>query len=165
MNDRQTGVRRTSEVHIQNSFLNSLSKTRLAARHPRRSHERTLTMPNYLLLLHSEPDIFKEASPDEIQGIIQKYHSWKLRMQNAGVLVGGEKLQDGTGRLMRRTNGQTSVIDGPYTESKEVIGGLFQIRPDNYDKAVEAASDCPHLEYGTIEIREIQPVSAAAGGD
>jgi hypothetical protein len=122
-------------------------------------------MPNYLLLLHSEPNIFKEASPAEFQAVIQKYHNWKLRMQNAGILLVGEKLQDGTGRLLRRTGGQTSVTDGPYTESKEVIGGLFQIRADNYAKAVEVASDCPHLEYGTIEIREIEPVGVAVGGD
>jgi hypothetical protein len=122
-------------------------------------------MPNYLFLLHSEPDTFKETSPAEFQAVIQKYHNWKLRMQNAGILLGGEKLQDGTGRLLRRTGGQTSVTDGPYTESKEVIGGLFQIRADNYAKAVEVASDCPHLEYGTIEIREIEPVGVAVGGN
>ena len=122
-------------------------------------------MPNYLLLLHSEPNTLRDASPAEIQEIIQKYHNWRLRMQNAGVLVGGAKLQDGTGRLMKRTNGQTSVIDGPYTESKEVIGGQFQILADNFDKAVELAGDCPHLEYGTIEIREIELIASAAGGD
>ncbi len=61
-------------------------------------------------------------------------------MENAGVLTRGEKLQDGTGRVLRRTLDHTSITDGPYTESKEVIGGLFEIQADNYEKAVEAAS-------------------------
>lgn len=121
-------------------------------------------MPNYLLFLHSAPDIFKETSPAEMQAIIQKYRDWRLRMQETGVLVAGEKLQDGTGRILKRVGGQTSVIDGPYTESKEVIGGLFEIQAENYEQAVETASDCPHLEYGSIEIREIEMVVGRSVG-
>lgn len=122
-------------------------------------------MPTYLLLLHEDPSVFERVSPEEMQNIIQKYSSWKQRMLETGLLTGGEKLQDGTGRVMRRVGGQTSVTDGPYTESKEVIGGLFQIRVENYVQAVQAASDCPHLEYGTIEIREVEPVSVQLAGE
>jgi hypothetical protein len=116
-------------------------------------------MPTYLLFLHEDPSVFERVSPDEMQAIIQKYSSWKQRMLEGGLLTGGEKLQDGTGRVLRQSDGRASVIDGPYTESKEVIGGFFQIQADNYEQAVQAASDCPHLEYGTIEIREVEPVS------
>ena len=121
-------------------------------------------MPNYLLFLYSEPDAFNETSPAEMQAIIQKYRDWRLRLQKSGVIVGGEKLQDGTGRMMRRTGGATSVTDGPYTESREIIGGFFEIQAENYDKAVEVAGDCPHLEYGTIEIREVEMIVTSAGG-
>lgn len=121
-------------------------------------------MPNYLLFLYSEPDAFNETSPAEMQAIIQKYRDWRMRLQKDGVIVGGEKLQDGTGRMMRRTGGETSVLDGPYTESKEIIGGFFEIQAANYDRAVEIASDCPHLEYGTIEIREVEMIVTTAGG-
>lgn len=113
-------------------------------------------MPSYLLLLHEDPAAFAHVSPEEMQAIIQKYTDWKDRMQIAGALKRGEKLQDGTGRVLRRTAGQTSITDGPYTESKEVIGGLFEIEAANFEAAVEAAGDCPHLEYGAIEIREIE---------
>jgi len=120
-------------------------------------------MPNYLLLLHSEPDVFKNASPEEIQVIIQKYYSWKQRMRDAGILLGGEKLQDRTGRVIRRTAADvTSVIDGPYAETKEVLAGFFQIQAKDYDSAVEAAKECPHLQYGAIEIRQIEPVPPPA---
>lgn len=120
-------------------------------------------MPNYLLFLYSAPDVLADASPAEMQAVIQKYRDWRLRLQKTGVIVGGEKLQDGTGRIMKRTGGETSVIDGPYTESKEIIGGFFEIQAENYDQAVETARDCPHLEYGTIEIREVEMIVARAG--
>jgi len=122
-------------------------------------------MPNYLFFLHEDPSVLEHVSPAEMQAIIQKYVGWKQRMQEAGVLVGGEKLQDGTGRVLRRADGQTSIIDGPYTESKEVIGGLFEIRAEDYQAAAAVARDCPHLEYGAIEIREIEPVGKAATGE
>jgi len=121
-------------------------------------------MPNYLLFLYSEPDAFNETSPAEMQAIIQKYRDWRLGLQKTGVIVGGEKLQDGSGRVMRRTGGgETSVVDGPYTESKEIIGGFFEIQVENYDQAVATASDCPHLEYGTIEIREVEMIVTKTG--
>ena len=122
-------------------------------------------MPTYLLFLHEDPSVFERVSPEEMQNIIQKYSLWKQRMLTAGVLTGGEKLQDGTGRVLRRSAGQNSVTDGPYTESKEIIGGFFQIRAKNYEQAVEAANDCPHLEYGTIEIREVEPVASSLAGE
>jgi hypothetical protein len=91
-----------------------------------------------------------------MQAIIQKYSAWKRRMQESGVLSRGEKLQDGTGRVLRRSRGSISITDGPYTESKEVIGGLFAVEAENYQAAVEIARDCPHLEYGVVEIRAIE---------
>lgn len=84
-------------------------------------------MPNYLLLLHEDPAAFEQVSPEEMQAIIQKYTDWKSRMETAGVLTRGEKLQDRTGRVLRRTSDRTSITDGPYTESKR-FGGLFEIQ-------------------------------------
>ena len=51
------------------------------------------------------------------------------------------------------------MLDGPYSETKEVIGGYFAVRAADYDEAVKICEDCPHLEYaGTIEIREIDDI-------
>ena len=113
-------------------------------------------MPNYLLLLHENPAVFEEMSPEEMQAIITKYSAWKEEMDRTGKMVAGKKLQDGVGRVLRRQGGQPTISDGPYTESKEVIGGLFEIVADDYEQAVEIALQCPHLEYGTVEVREIE---------
>jgi hypothetical protein len=60
--------------------------------------------------------------------------------------------------VARRNGSSLSVTDGPFTESKEMIGGFFIIDADSYDDAVKKASDCPHLDYGAIEIRQIQQI-------
>ncbi len=115
-------------------------------------------MAKYVLVLHEEPGKFGELSPQEIQGIIEKYRSWSLRMAESGHLLSGEKLRDNSGRNLRK-GGQGIVVDGPFSETKEVIGGFFMIEADDYDSAVSLCGDCPHLEYGRIEIREVEPTS------
>ena len=57
-------------------------------------------------------------------------------------------------------NGQVRVVDGPYAEAKEVVGGYFLIEAADYDEAVEISKGCPHLKYGgRIELRQIDPIS------
>lgn len=118
-------------------------------------------MPQYLLLLHDSGEFPPDLSPDEIQGIIQRYGTWRNRIASNGRRVSGHKLRDGEGRLLRGQVGSPMVTDGPYAEAKEIIGGLFVIEARDYAEAVTLASDCPHLEFGTIEIREIEPTPGA----
>jgi hypothetical protein len=113
-------------------------------------------MPNYILLLHENPEDFQDMSADEMQAIISKYSAWSQAMAEAGKLVAGKKLADGQGRVLRRVDGAPNISDGPYTESKEVVGGLFEIVADNYDEAVKLALECPHIELGIVEVREVE---------
>ncbi|MBI3606940.1 MAG: transcription initiation protein [Nitrospirae bacterium] len=108
-------------------------------------------MPQYLLLLHEASKV-TNLSPDAMQAIIQKYKAWSDKLKQTGRLVDANKLcRDG--RVMRGV----TVINGPYAEAKEVIGGYFMIEAANYDQAVQLARDCPNLELGgTIEVREIE---------
>jgi len=113
-------------------------------------------MPNYALFLHDATDGFATMSPEQMQQVIQKYVAWGDRLRAAGLLKDGQKLADEPGRVMRGGNGQVRVTDGPYSETKEVLGGYYIVSAANYDEAVALARDCPHLEYGgTIEVREI----------
>lgn len=112
-------------------------------------------MKTFIMLLHDAgfPD---DISPEQIQAIIQRYVAWRQKIQQNGRMVQGHKLTDGQGRVMRGA-GQTSVTDGPYAEAREVIGGLFIVEARDYEEVVELSKDCPHLEFGTIEIREVDP--------
>lgn|SRR5437868_9755113 len=111
-------------------------------------------MSKYLLLLRDNPGRFADSSPEEIQQIMQKYIAWRASLQSR--ILGGNKLKDGEGHVLRKTNGKPSVMDGPFAEAKEVMAGFFMLEADSYDQAVEIAKTCPHMEYGSIEVRAIQ---------
>ena len=116
-------------------------------------------MPKFVLLLHDAGRFDPNMSPDQMQAIIQRYIAWRARVQKDGHEVMGHKLHDGQGRVMRGTGSSLKVTDGPYAEAREVIGGLFVIEAASYGEVVELATDCPHLDFGAIEIREVQPTS------
>ena len=113
-------------------------------------------MPKYMLLLHNDPKAFAAVSPDEMQKIIEKYMKWGQKLRSSGILVDSHKLTNEPGRVMRGKNGQVRVTDGPYSETKEVLGGYYTIEADSYDQALDHAQGCPSLEFGgTIEVRQV----------
>jgi len=115
-------------------------------------------MPNYMLLLHDDPQAFSgDITPAQMQAIIAEYRSWSGKLAAAGRLVGGEKLADEGGKQMTLSGGKPRVVDGPYAEAKEVVGGYFTISADSYEHAVELCMDCPHLKYGArIDVRRVE---------
>jgi len=118
-------------------------------------------MSQYILLLHEAPSDFSNFSPEEVQQIIGEYVAWRNKIKNEGKYVGSNKLKEEGGRRVSMRNGDARVVDGPYAEAKEVMGGYFIVDAANYDEAVEISKGCPHLKYnGWIEVREIDPVPA-----
>jgi len=113
-------------------------------------------MPQFMLLLHRFPSDAPAPSPEEMQAVIAEYSAWSERLAAAGKFQGGQKLADEGGRSITANGGGMSVTDGPYNETKEVIGGFFTIEAANYDEAVALCEDSPHLKYGgRIEVRQI----------
>lgn len=121
-------------------------------------------MSQFMLLLYGDEannEFWMQMSPEDMQRAIEKYAAWSSRLAAEGKLRGGEKLRDGTGRVMRGTGAEQRVTDGPFSETKEVIGGYFLIEAADYDEAVRIASTCPQLEFGgTVEVREIEVMPA-----
>jgi hypothetical protein len=117
-------------------------------------------MAKYTLMLRESGQSFAKLSPSEMQAIIARYGAWSEGLRKAGTLGPSNKLTDGAGRVMRRTNGKVMVTDGPFTEGKEVLGGYFTIEAESYDKAIEIANSCPHLDFGSIEVREVEVMPA-----
>jgi len=117
-------------------------------------------MPKYMLLLHGDPTGWVTLSPEEMQKGIEKYVAWGRKLREAGILDSSHKLADEPGKVMRSNNtGKIRVSDGPYSETKEVLGGYYIISADNYEQAIERSRDCPQLEWGgTIEVRQIDLV-------
>jgi hypothetical protein len=118
-------------------------------------------MSQYILLLHEAPSDFSNFSPEEVQQIIGEYVAWRNKIKDEGKYVGSNKLKEEGGRHVSMRNGNARVVDGPYAEAKEVMGGYFIVNAANYDEAVEISKGCPHLKYnGWIEVREVDPVPA-----
>jgi hypothetical protein len=118
-------------------------------------------MSRFVVLLRDDPSGFASLSPEEMQAVIEKYIAWSERLRSSGRLVLGEKLVDGAGRVTRGAVGAPVVSDGPYAESREIVGGLYIINAASYAEAEALLADCPHLMFGSIEIREIQDLGDA----
>lgn len=119
-------------------------------------------MRRFMLILQETPQDFADVTPDEMQRMIERYNAWGNALANRDRLVQGLKLREEGGRVMGRKRDRVEVSDGAYAEAKEVIGGVFVVLASDYDEAVELASDCPHLDYGTILVREIDEVGSDA---
>ena len=92
-------------------------------------------------------------SPEEFQKVLAKWGAWVEKYMRTGQMIpGGDALNPG-GRLVHPTG---KVTDGPYPESKEIVGGYSLVDVKNYDEAVAIAKECPVLESGGfVEIREL----------
>jgi hypothetical protein len=112
-------------------------------------------MAQFILLLRGGNEPYREFSEEEIVQAIQAYRQWAEDLRQSGNLLDAFKLADG-GRLMQKRDGQIQV-DGPFAETKETIGGYYQIQAETYDEAIEIAQACPIFEEGgTVEIRQIE---------
>lgn len=113
-------------------------------------------MPKYMLFLHEDQGQFAGRSHDEMMRIIKEYGAWATKMREEKRFVGGEKLADDAGKVLRPKGGKIVITDGPYAESKEIVGGYFAISARDYAEACEIAQVCPHLKYGgRVEVRQI----------
>ena len=111
-------------------------------------------MAQFILLLRDQGRVLPDMSPEEMQQITARYRDW---MSKVGAT--GKKLRDGEGRVVGRRNAGAAVTDGPFAESKEIIGGFFAIEAADYDDAIRICRDCPHLDFGSIEIREVHQMA------
>jgi hypothetical protein len=116
------------------------------------SEERRTPMPQFLILLRDAGTWPGDFSPDEMQAIIQKYGDWVRQIGGKG-----EKLRDGEGRIVVRKPSGITVTDGPYAESKEILGGYLVVDAESYEDVIRNCEGSPHLDYGSIEIRAIEP--------
>jgi hypothetical protein len=108
------------------------------------------------LLLFRGTDWHKGLSPEEIQQVVNQMKAWFDRLTAEGKAKAGKPLFH-EGKIVSEKRG-CSVVDGPFAESKEAIGGFFLIEVKSLDEAAEIAKDFTGLEYGaTVEVRPVAP--------
>ena len=106
----------------------------------------------YMLLFHG-PDWDTGRTPDETRRIMDKVTAWFDGLQQRGIVRGGAPLA----RAGKLVSGKSrTVADGPFAESKEVVGGYLTVAVDSLDEATAIARECPTLDYGiSIEVRPV----------
>ena len=110
----------------------------------------------YLILIFSNESAMESATPAQRDEMHAAYMAYTEAMQKAGVLAGGERLQPtSTATTVRMTGGKTEVLNGPYAETKEQLGGYYLIDVPDLDAALSWASRCPGASRGTLEVRPI----------
>ena len=109
----------------------------------------------YLLLICSDKSA-PPPPPADMQPIVQGHMRVSKEISEAGKMVVSERLRPDTeGVRVRMKAGQRQVVDGPFTETKEALGGFYLIECATKDEAVEWAKKLPLLEGGYVEVRPI----------
>jgi hypothetical protein len=116
-----------------------------------------MRMP-YLLLIHEPNGQRATRSEAEGRAVYQRMLEFAAELQRRGVLRAVESLasQDNAARV-RVSGGQTQIMDGPFAEAKEMIGGFFLLDCATREEAVAIAATCPAAEWATVEVRATGP--------
>lgn len=103
----------------------------------------------YLGLAYFTPEKFAAMAPSDVKALVSQCPALDEKMRATGKVLVSASLGDLEGwKTLRTRGGKAQVSDGPYTESKEVVGGLFIIEADSPDEALRIASMHPAAQLG-----------------
>ena len=110
----------------------------------------------YMLLIYGSGDSWQELTPEQQQAIGAEYFAFTEELRSSGKMVAGDALQPiTTATSVRVRDGETLTTDGPFAETKEVLGGYYLIDVDTIDEALDWAAKIPGAKHGTIEVRPV----------
>ena len=110
----------------------------------------------YALLIHEARDRRQQRSQAAAVAEYEAMQAYGQRLAARGVLRASDALKpDREAVSLRLRDGQPQLIDGPFAEAKEMLGGFFLIEVASRAEAIALAHDCPAAAWATIEIREI----------
>ena len=116
----------------------------------------------YLLMIHTDEKTILGSSKEQTETRLAAYGAYMKAMSEAGVSLGGQRLRPtSTATTVRVKNGKTQVLNGPYAEVREQLGGYFLIDAPDLDAAISWAARCPGAEDGAIEVRPIWAMDEA----
>jgi hypothetical protein len=108
----------------------------------------------YMLLIYGDPaEAPPEAMTDEA---MQGWFKYTEELQGSGAMKAGDALQlPDTATTVRVRNGETLLTDGPFAETKEILGGYYLIDVEDLDTALGWAAKMPNINYGSVEVRPV----------
>jgi hypothetical protein len=121
-------------------------------------------MPQYMLLIYSPVE--GGPPPEEAQAEFPRWMEYTQALQESGVMVAGDALQGAeTAQTVRVRDGETVLTDGPFADTKELLGGYYILDVPDLDEALKWAAKMPNIAYGSVEVRPVmvfdnEPASA-----
>jgi hypothetical protein len=110
----------------------------------------------YMLLIYRDEADFAPMKKEELGQMMAAYTAYTEALKKSGVWVAGAPLRPiAAATTVRVANGKTQVLNGPYADTKEQLGGYYLIEAPDLDAALSWAARCPGAAYGTIEVRPI----------
>lgn len=110
----------------------------------------------YLLMIYANETALQNAPKEASSQMMAAYMAYTEAMKKAGVLVGSNRLRptsDAT--TVRVPSGKRTVLNGPFAETKEQLGGYYLIEAPDLDAALSWAERCPGAQHGAIEVRPV----------
>lgn len=112
----------------------------------------------YLLLIYDNEQVGNSRTEDERQNVYREYRQLIDKLEAEGKYITGNQLQPtNTANTVKVRNGKPLIMDGPFAETREQLGGFFLIDVSGLDEAREIAARIPSARTGSIEVRPLVP--------
>jgi hypothetical protein len=113
----------------------------------------------YMLLIYTAEDAGPAVGSPEAELEMKRYFEFSQEVAKKGLVVGGDPLEPAiTATTVRVRDGKRLTTDGPFAETKEVLGGYYILDCENLDQALEYAAKIPGAEYGSVEVRPVMAI-------
>ena len=120
-------------------------------------------MPKYAALIYSAAETQGQGTPEQMEQVMADYNEFTKNVAEAGVMAGGEALHDTntatTVHVEGGKGGAAVFTDGPFAETKEILGGFYLLDVADLDEALKWAQQIPGAWYGKIEVRPVMEFS------
>jgi hypothetical protein len=113
----------------------------------------------YMLLIHEPLGQRQARTRAEGEAVYDRMLRFGDELKKRGVLRAAESLESPDARTVRIkvSNGRAQVLDGPYAEAKEMVGGIFLLDVETREEALAIAGQCPAAEWAQVEVRACAP--------
>jgi len=114
----------------------------------------------YLLMIYQAENAGPALGSEEFGAMMQGYFRFNQEMEERDVMLGGNPLEGvNTASTVRVRDNKSTITDGPFAETKEILGGYYLLDCKGLDEALACAAKIPTAEWGSIEVRPIMDLS------
>jgi len=115
----------------------------------------------FLLLVYTDDSLLNALPPGEEDSMMHTCLSHADELEAKGTLLAYQQLEaPADAKSVRIRNGRTTIVDGPFAETKEILGGFNLIEADSIEEAVRIAAEFPWARTGCIEVRPVRDIAS-----